>query len=220
MIDFDTFKQQIRKAAHENHACVDGYRQMMASESYTQMLRVMYNNWDWVYDGGFYHLFCRYFGQWFEGHEADFHAADVFYNEPSEHGFVFVDNPGQTLVFHGQPKVFILAPSDVDAYDKVEVHCRADFSHIHLYGSSYGLLKKGYGRGYDYSRAESWNAFETHDHASLIIRDGICFDFGHERIRAYHSMVFGTTSYHIELNDDSRLMAPSPSYYELYNKEK
>lgn len=215
MIDFDTFKQQIRKAAHENHSCVDGYRAMMAAQSYTQMLRVMYNNWDWVYNGGFYEVFCQYFGQWFEGHEEDFHAADVYYNEPSDHGFVFVDKPGKRLSIGGQAKVFVLAPSVVDVCNRATIYCRADNSYIMLRNSAYGVIKKGFCVGFDYSRAQSYGVFETREHSSVIIRDGKCLDLGHEQIRAYNSTVYGFNQYHVELNEGSRLQPPDDDIMKL-----
>lgn len=208
MIDFDTFKQQIRKAAHENHSCVDGYRAMMAAQSYTQMLRVMYNNWDWVYNGGFYEVFCQYFGQWFDGHESDFHAADVYYNEPSDHGFVFVDKPDKRLSIGGQSKVFVLAPSVVDVCNRATVYCRADQSYITLHNSAYGVIKNGFCVGLDYSMAQAFGVYETRNHASVIIRDGICFDHGHELIHAYNSTVLGADDYHVELSEGSTLRLP------------
>lgn len=206
MIDFKTFKQQIKQAAHENKSCVKGYREMMSATSYAEMLQVMKDNWDWVYNGGFYNLFCDNFGQWFEGHEDEFHSAQVFYNEESVVGHVFISSPGKALTIGGRAHAFILKAADVNVRAHAEIHCRACGSIIRLYDSAYGVIDSGTCDAYGYSECVCKDSVTSYDHATIYVDNGECYDFGHEKIQAVgNSVVFSNNPYHITLQDKSEL---------------
>lgn len=206
MIRFDVFKQQIKQAAHDSHSCVKGYREMMEAQNYTEMLAVMKTNWDWVYNGGFYNLFAEYFGQWFDGHEEEFHRANVFYNENTNVGHVFVSSPDKTVVVSGRAMAFVLRASDIDVHDHAEVHCRAVGSLVRLFDSTHGFIDEGTCEAYGYSFANVKDTVTTYDNASVFLNNGVCYDYGHNRIQAVgKSIVYTNNPYHVTLQDESSI---------------
>lgn len=212
MIDFDVFKQQIKKAAHENKSCVKGYREMMEAENYTQMLNVMKDNWDWVYNGGFYNLFRDNFGAWYDGHEDQFHAAQVYYNEESTIGHVFISSPEKVVTISGRAMGFVLKASDLDVYGHAEVHCRAQGSLIRLYESAYGIIDEGTCDAYGYSQAVVKDTVNTYEHSTAFVNNGRCYDYAHDRIQATgKSVVYSDNPYHITLQDES-VLKPFPEF--------
>lgn len=210
MIDFKTFKQEIKQGAHKSHSCVKGYKEMMSAESFTEMLDVMKNNWDFVYNGEFYHLFCQRFAAWFEGHEDEFHAAEVYFNEDTDHGTVFISSPARVVKVSGRAKAFVLKASDADCKDHAEIHCRAVGSVVRLYDSSFGYIDEGTCEARDYSHCTCKDTVTCYAHSVVFVDSGRCYDLGHEQITAVgKSTVFTDHPYKVTLQDES-VTKPNP----------
>lgn len=207
MTDFEQLKEICRVACHERNACKPGFEALMQTESIGAILAVWRKNWDDIFASKFADVMVKNIVKVYTTAKAEFNAAEVFVNEPSERGLVIVCDAPQPIEVGGTAKAYIFAPSEVRATDNAQVYCRTAGSKITLRGHAYARIEdKGTSVDvYDFARADGAMRCDTHNAAEVVITAGTLRDYGHRRIAAYGgARIYSDATRGIELDDQSR----------------
>lgn len=185
---FEQFKTECIEACHVRQACREGYADLLHAETTPALLRVVKNYWDDVYRSKYADIVGENIERWFDGQEDDFHRADVFVNEPADHGIVFVNNylDGELRV-KGTAKAYVFGASSVFGVDRAEVYCHTEGSFVRVRDHAYAHVERGTVVAMGYSSIEINAGVEAscYDRTRVTLNGGRILSYGHRSIEAW-----------------------------------
>lgn len=205
-------------ACHDQHACAEGYKEILAANNAGMLAMAMRHHWDDCYNGPFYDAIKDNINNIGELTD-DFANAEIFFNKSSTHGIVVINDCNQKYCIHGSAECYVYDKGNVDVYENGQVYCKIADSNLFMAGKSYGII-------------ENQKNLVVKDYCSVQLKncEAICFnsptikatdcnidvyEFG--RIEAFGStniILHGNTAitpenasrYNLILNDDSKLI--------------
>ena len=206
MTDFENLKEICRVACHDREACKPGFEALMRAENMSQLLQVWRDNWQDIFSSKFADVMVEHIVNVYATSKADFNAADIYVNEPSERGLVIISGAEDPITVGGSSKAYIFSPSTVTAIDNAQVYCRTEGSSIILKGHSHGGIDNVNTRVVmrEFSTANGSMNCETHQAAEVYIGYGTVTDYGHRRIIASGgAIVYSNATKGIELSGEA-----------------
>lgn len=213
MTEFEKLKEICRVAAHERSACEQGFKALMETQSFADIMRVWRENWDDIYNSKYADIMAKKIVGVFAEAKDLFHASQVYVNEPAEMGLVIVSSPQQPIEVSGRAKAYLFTAAEVTARDNAQVYCRDKEAVVTLRDHAYGHFKDGTARVYDFSEAKGvFRECHTYNAAEVMANGGKVVDHGHRRIAAYvDTSVYSDTTRNIEIGGQA-LLYPLSEY--------
>ncbi len=141
---FDILKQTCHDACHERHACTEGYKQMLASETVGQMMATWRNNWEDIVQSKYADIIRKELPKQYPALKAEMNAAGIYLNECPSNARQFVkviitDNE-TTIHIYGDAKAYIIGDAKVTVHDHAQVYNYRAHAEVELLAHSYGYL--------------------------------------------------------------------------------
>lgn len=206
MNDFENLKEICRQACHERNACKSGYEALLATENIGQLLQVWRMNWQDIFSSKFADVMVKNIAKVYATSKAEFNAADVYVNEPSERGLVIISGAEEPIMVGGTARAYIFSPATVTAIDNAQVYCRTAGSTIILRGHSHGGIDnvETHVEVREFASANGSMDCETWQAAEVSITYGKLKDNGHRRIIASGgAIVYSNAIKGIELSGEA-----------------
>lgn len=207
MTEFEKLKEICRVAAHERSACEQGFKALMETQSFADIMRVWRDNWDDIYNSKYADIMAEKIVGVFAEASDLFHASEVYVNEPADKGLLIVSHPQQPIVVEGRARAYLFTAAEVTARENAQVYCRDKDAVVSLRDHAYGQFKDGTAHVYDFSEAKGvFRECHTYNAAEVVANGGKVIDHGHRRIAAYvGTSVYSDTTRNIEIGGQARL---------------
>lgn len=142
MSAFETLKTACTEACRTRQACVEGYKQMLASENVSQMMATWRANWEDVTIGKFADLIVSELPKQYADLKKEMNEAGVYLNEcpKGAKNFVrvIVTDTDEPVYIYGDAHAYVLGTAKIVAYNHSQVcNTRAGKSGITLLDYSY-----------------------------------------------------------------------------------
>ena len=149
MTPFHQLKDICTTACHDRHACVEGYRAMLATENISQLMAVWRANWEDIVESKYADIINDRLPSLYSTLRAEMNAAGIYVNEcpkvAPEYVLVLVTDYDYLVEIHDYAKCYILGNAVVRAWDHSQVYSdRCDEANIELYDHAYGHVGKGW----------------------------------------------------------------------------
>lgn len=145
---FQTLKETCKRACHERHACVDGYKQMLASTNVSQMMATWRNNWEDVVESKFADILCTELPKLYPALKQEMNQAGIYLNECPKKApsfvLVLVTDCDHVVDINDYARCYVLGEATVRAWEHSQVYSdRCDQATIELNDHAYGHVSKG-----------------------------------------------------------------------------
>lgn len=149
MTPFHQLKDICTTACHDRHACVEGYRAMLATENISQLMAVWRANWEDIVESKYADIINDRLPSLYSTLRAEMNAAGIYVNEcpkiAPEYVRVLVTDYDYIVEIHDYARCYVLGEATVRAWDHSQVYSdRCDDAIIELYDHAYGHVGKGW----------------------------------------------------------------------------
>lgn len=149
MTPFEILKTTCTNACHDRHACVEGYRAMLATENISQLMAVWRANWEDIVESKYADIINDRLPSLYPTLRAEMNAAGIYVNEcpktAPEFVLVIVTDYDIIVDINDYAKCYVLGEATVRAWGHSQVYSdRCDESIIELYDYAYGHVSKGW----------------------------------------------------------------------------
>ena len=200
-------KNQLMAAADFCHSCEQGHKELSESDSASEFIRLLRQNWTYIYEGAFSQVIQENLIQWYQQWNKEFNAQHVYVNEPANRGAVFLLNYDGLFVAHNITRVYALSTVDCICKDYSHIVCRSANSKVELQDNSSGCIYKGDAFITDYAKAECHDRAFCFDNSTVTMFHGHLYDRGHKVIEAFNdACVHSYTDYHVNLHDRAMIV--------------
>lgn len=146
---YKILKDTCNQACHRRHACVNGYRQMLASENVSQMMATWRDNWEDIVESKYADIIRTELPKQYPALKEDMNKAGIYLNECPKSApkfvFVIVTDTDEDVKIYGNAQAYILGNAKVHVFDHAQVYnyknCDA---RVNLYDYSYGKIMAGH----------------------------------------------------------------------------
>lgn len=186
-MDYTQFMNECKAACRERNACQAGYAELLRSGSVEEILTTVVHNWNDVFRSKYADIVAKNVTRWFDGLEAEFHAAGFYVNEETDRGIAIVSHAERQLRFGGRARVYVFAGSHVIIQGSAQVYCRDAESEIEMYDESSGKIEAGRVWAHDWATLESHGDCTCYDRTTVYAYGGTLTDHGHRRLITHNS---------------------------------
>lgn len=196
-------------ACHEQHACTDGFKEVLAADNAGMLAMAMRHHWDDCYNGAFYDAIKSNINNIGELTD-DFANAEIFFNKSSTHGIVVINDCSQKYLIHGNAECYVYDKCNIDLYENAQAYCKISDSNVFMAGKSHSVLENQKNVVVkDYSSAELKNCEAICFNKPIITATDCTIDvYDFSRIEA-----FGSTN--IILHGDTAITKDNASKFNL-----
>ena len=182
MTPFELLKTACTQACHDRHACVEGYRAMLAAENISQMMAVWRANWEDIVESKYADIINDRLPSLYPTIRAEMNAAGIYVNEcpkaAPEFVLVIVTDYDYLVEIHDYAKCYILGNAVVRAWDHSQVYSdRCDEATIELYDHAYGHVGKGW--------VKARNAAQLWTSADAVLNGSVMCEAHGGTVKAY-----------------------------------
>lgn len=148
MTPFETLKNICTAACHDRHACVEGYRAMLATENVSQLMAVWRANWEDIVESKYADIINDRLPSLYPTLRKEMNTAGIYVNEcpktAPEFVLVIVTDCDSLVNINDHARGYILGEAIVRAWDHAQVYSdRSDKATIELHDHAYGHISKG-----------------------------------------------------------------------------
>ena len=164
MTVFDQLKNICTTACHDRHACVEGYRAMLATENISQLMAVWRANWEDIVESKYADIINDRLPALYPTLRKEMNAAGIYVNEcpktAPEFVLVLVTDYDFIVDINDYARCYVLGKAAVRAWEHSQVYSdRCDQALIMLHGHAYGHVSKGWVQADTVSRL--WTATDA-----------------------------------------------------------
>lgn len=164
MTVFDQLKNICTTACHDRHACVEGYRAMLATENISQLMAVWRANWEDIVESKYADIINDRLPALYPTLRKEMNTAGIYVNEcpktAPEFVFVLVTDYDYIVDINDYARCYVLGKAAVRAWEHSQVYSdRCDQALIMLHGHAYGHVSKGWVQADTVSRL--WTATDA-----------------------------------------------------------
>lgn len=208
---YKLLKNTCARACHDRHACVNGYKQMLAATNVSQMMATWRDNWEDVVEGKFADIICTELPRQYPLLKDEMNKAGIYLNECPENAqffiLVLVTDCDKDISIRGKASAYILGEATVSAYGHAQVYSsRCDKARIFLHDYAYGNIKKGKVVACDRSRLECSSVAMIDGCVECTMKGGEAYVVACKQLYAYNrTIVYSSTSNRIHIDESSQL---------------
>lgn len=208
---YDLLKDTCTRACHDRHACVNGYKQMLASTNVSQMMATWRDNWEDVVESKYADIIRTELPKQYPLLKDEMNKAGIYLNECPEDAqsfvLVLVTDCDKEISIHGKASAYILGEATVSAYGHAQVYSsRCDQACIFLHDYAYANITKGHVVASDRSHFECSSVAVIDGCVQCIMKGGEAHVIACARVDAYNgTIVYSSTPDRIHLDDSSQI---------------
>lgn len=149
MTPFEILKETCTAACHDRHACVEGYRAMLATENISQLMAVWRANWEDIVESKYADIINDRLPAVYPTLRKEMNSAGIYVNECPKTApafvLVLVTDYDYIVDINGMARCYVLGGATVRVWDHSQVYSdRCDEACIELYDHAYGHISKGF----------------------------------------------------------------------------
>ena len=212
MTPFETLKAVCTQACHERHACVEGYRAMLAAENVSQLMAVWRANWEDLVESKYADIINERLHELYPSLKREMNKAGIYVNEcpteAPEFVLVIVTDADSVVQVFDYAKCYVLGAANVWAWGHSQVYSeKSDDAYIILKQHTYGHISKGHVLAYDSSRLWSSVRVWVHDNVTCEAHGGEVHASGYRKIEASgDTKVYSPSIRNITLHGNARII--------------
>ena len=147
MTPFHQLKDICTTACHDRHACVEGYRAMLATENISQLMAVWRANWEDIVESKYADIINDRLPSLYPTLRAEMNAAGIYVNEcpkmAPEFVRVLVTDTDSEIHVYDYAHAYVLGRAKVTAHGHSQVYNFKQDADITLTDRSYGYIAAG-----------------------------------------------------------------------------
>ena len=212
MTPFEILKTTCTKACHDRHACVEGYRAMLATENISQLMAVWRANWEDIVKSKYADIINDRLPAAYPTLRKEMNAAGIYVNEcprvAPEFVRVLVTDFDFTVDIYDYARCYVLGEATVRAWDHSQVYSdRCDQAAIYLNDHAYGHVGKGLVQARNFSQL--WTAADAVLNGSVMCEayGGTVKAHAYRKLEAYgDTKVYATSERNITLYGNAKFV--------------
>ena len=126
MTPFETLKAACTQACHDRHACVEGYRAMLAAENVSQLMAVWRANWEDLVESKYADILNERMPELYQSLKREMNKAGIYVNEcpkvAPEFVLVIVTDTDSVVQVFDYAKRYVLGSANVWACAHSQVY--------------------------------------------------------------------------------------------------
>lgn len=147
MTPFHQLKDICTTACHDRHACVEGYRAMLATENISQLMAVWRANWEDIVESKYADIINDRLPSLYPTLRAEMNAAGIYVNEcpkkAPEFVLVLVTDTDSEIHIYDYARAYVLGQAKVTAHGHSQIYNYKQDADITLTDRSYGYIAAG-----------------------------------------------------------------------------
>lgn len=212
MTPFEMLKTACTPACHDRHACAEGYRAMLATENFSQLMAVWRANWEDIVESKYADIINDRLPALYPTLRKEMNAAGIYVNEcpktAPEYVLVIVTDYDHIVEINDYAKCYVLGKAYVRALDHAQVYSeKSKRAFIALYDYSYGHVSKG--KTVAFGRSRLWTSTNASLNGSVTCEahGGELRASSYLKIEAYgDTKVFSKTDRNITLYGNAKFV--------------
>lgn len=212
MTVFDQLKNICTSACHDRHACVEGYRAMLATENISQLMSVWRANWEDLVESKYADIINDRLPALYPTLRKEMNAAGIYVNEcpktAPEFVLVLVTDYDYIIDINDYARCYILGNAVVRAWDHSQVYSsRCNEACIELHDHAYGHICKGWTQAF--AAARLWTSTDAvlNGCVTCEAHGGTIKALSYRKLEAYgDTKVHATSERNITLYDNAKII--------------